>query len=111
MGDREALPNRRNSTTIKFKLRGVSWFATVGFYPDGRIGEVFISTAKEGTDLNVATRDSAIALSIALQHGASISTLNQAMSKNHKGEPEGPIGVLLAQLAPIEKEMQAAFAT
>lgn len=105
MSHREPLPNRRMSQTLKFKAQGTSWFATIGCYPDGRIGELFLSASKTGSDLSIATRDSAIAVSSALQCGARVSELAAAMSKNAQGHPEGPLGRVLYELIPLEKEL------
>lgn len=99
---RETLPPRRHSQTVKFKHRGTSWFCTVGFYPDGRVGEVFVSTAKSGTDVQISMRESAIAASIALQYGARLGDLAASLCGDH--DP-GPLGVCLAQLLPLEIEM------
>ncbi len=75
---RERLPDERQSVTRKFKLpwrdeRGepepLKVYVTAGFYDDGRLGEIFIETDKEGT-LASGTFDAvALAVSIGLQHG------------------------------------------
>ena len=50
---RERLPDERKSITRKFKLSGengtVKGYATVGFYPDGRPGELFIVLDRAGS--------------------------------------------------------------
>ena len=40
------LPDERKAITYKFKVGGESGFLTVGFYPDGRVGEIFITLKK-----------------------------------------------------------------
>jgi hypothetical protein len=97
---REPLPPRRNGETIRFAVerRGVppvTYFATIGYYPDGRIGEVFLSSGKIGSDLEIACRDAAIAFSFALQHGCSLATARAAFCRDEDGRPEGPLGTLL----------------
>src|SRR5262245_37190610 len=72
---------------------------TIGFYPDGRIGEVFLGAAKSGTALDIATRDSAILLSFALQHGATVDRIRSAMTRDEMGRPEGAMGALLDRIA------------
>lgn len=98
--DREVLPQRRPSTTFNFEHGKFVYTATVGYYPGWKIGEVFLSAAKTGTELDIATRDAAILLSMALQHGAPLETMRDAMTRDSDGKPEGAIGVLLDRLAP-----------
>lgn len=97
---RARLPNRRAAMTVDFDhvtptLATIPYVATVGFHDDGRIGEVFLGSAKVGTDLDVATKDAAILLSFALQHGASAADMRVAMTRNASGRPEGVMGTLL----------------
>lgn len=107
---REVLPNRRFSETISFRHGVFDYRATVGFYPDGRAGEVFLNAAKTGVDLDVATRDSAIALSFALQHGCRIETICSAMTRDEQGRPAGALGILVDQIGALEVEKMAALA-
>ncbi len=94
--NRQPLPARRASETIKLHLSGHTYFATVGYYDMAmtRPGEVFLSTGKEGTALQVFMRDSAIAASLALQHGVPMEMIHRAFSRNDLGEHESPLGVL-----------------
>lgn len=100
---RELLPQRRPAATITFRHGYFDYTATVGYYPDGRIGEVFLSAAKSGTALDIATRDSAILLSFALQHGATVEQIRTAMTRDAQGRPEGAIGMLLDRIADEAK--------
>ena len=98
---RKKLPNRRRSETFKFTVQGQfgrashQYYATVGFYNNGRVGEVFIRprSGKPGTELNIAMLELSTVTSIALQHGASIEELREAMPRN-EAQPEGVIGTL-----------------
>ena len=97
---REPLPNRRRSETFEFDHRNpdgsiFTYTATVGFYADGRIGEVFLGAAKSGTSLDIAAKDSAIALSLALQHGCPLETIAPTFLRSAEGHPEGPLGSLV----------------
>jgi ribonucleoside-diphosphate reductase alpha chain len=38
---------------------------TLGFYADGRVGEVFVTGAKAGTEVEANVRDTAILVSLA----------------------------------------------
>lgn len=97
---REALPARRLSETFEFDHITPSYVvfpykATVGYYMDGRPGEVFLSAAKTTTDMDTAARDAAILLSFALQFGAPAEAMRAAMSRDAEGVPMGVIGTLL----------------
>jgi len=41
----------RQSLTHKFDIQGHEGYINVGFYPDGRPGELFITMAKEGSTI------------------------------------------------------------
>lgn len=97
---RERLPNRRRAETFDFvhiiSTGGyVTYSANVGFYDDGRVGEVFLSCGKSGSDTDLATRDSAIALSLALQYGCPLEEIAPAFLRKSDGSPEGPLGTLV----------------
>lgn len=96
---RDPLPQRRRCETLSYRVGNLTYNATIGFYPDGRPGEIFIDCAKAGTDAHTAARDSAIIASFALQHGASIETMRAALTRAPNGSAEGPLGVLLDLLA------------
>ncbi len=48
---RERLPDTRQSITHKFNVSGHEGYITVGLFPDGRPGELFITMAKEGSTI------------------------------------------------------------
>src|SRR5579862_285410 len=66
---RHKLQEERASITHKFKVGGHEGYITVGLYPDGTPGELFITMAKEGSTVSGLMDSFACAVSIALQHG------------------------------------------
>ena len=92
---REPLPQRRRSETITYMVGGLTYNGSIGFYADGRIGEIFLDCSKSGTEAQIASRDSAIIASFAFQHGASLNSLRSALTRRPDGSAEGPLGVLL----------------
>lgn len=103
---RERLPMRRGSKRIDFvhttpALAQLNLTATIGFYEDGRPGEVFLNTTKVGTDFDTATKDAAILLSFALQYGATLEDIRSSMTRDAQGKPEGVMGTLLDLLSEI----------
>jgi ribonucleoside-diphosphate reductase alpha chain len=70
---RERLPDTRDSVTHKFSLSGHEGYFTVGLYPDGRPGELFLSVSKEGSTIGGLMDCFGIAISIGLQYGVPLA--------------------------------------
>jgi len=66
---RHRLKEERMSVTHKFNIGGHEGYLTVGLYPNGEPGELFIKMAKEGSTVSGLMDSFALAVSIALQHG------------------------------------------
>jgi hypothetical protein len=49
MTARTRLPDRRPSTTFAFECNNLRYLATVSFFDDGRLAEIFLSNAKAGS--------------------------------------------------------------
>jgi hypothetical protein len=92
---RKVLPTRRRAETFVFDHDTLKFTATIGYYGNGRPGEIFLNCSKLGTGADSNARDAAIAVSIALQHGVEIDTLRNAMTRNSDGSASSPIGHLL----------------
>ncbi len=82
------------AVTVEFEHFGLAFVGRGNFYPDGRLAEVFLTGGKTGTQLQIAMQDSAVAASLALQHGAPAETLRNAYLKTDDGRPAGPLGHL-----------------
>ena len=96
---RISLPLRRHAESFDFEHSGIGYTVTIGSYPDGRPGEVFIDGPKAGSGAQINATDAAVILSIAIQHGVPVEVLRGAVSRNSQGEPQGPIGTVLDLLA------------
>ncbi len=99
---RELLPNRRHGETLDFRYGQFKYTANIGRYPDGRIGEIFLRSGLIGTDMAISCQESAISVSFALQYGATIDQMREAMPRTTVGSPEGVIGKLLDILSKGE---------
>ena len=86
----------------------VNYSVGIGRYPDGRIGEVFINTDKIGTAADVLARDSAVLISLALQHGIEVSAMRHALTREINGDASGPIGKLLDLIDAEESSLERA---
>ena len=70
---RRRLPKSRSSQTFEFRVADCKGFATVGEYPDGRPGEIFVKVSKQGSTLAGIMDAFAISLSHGLQYGVPLS--------------------------------------
>jgi hypothetical protein len=89
---RERLPNRRPSETFDFQVEGLRYYATVSHLADGRIGEIFIGNHKVGSQCDTNVRDTALAASLALQHGCALDVLRGALLRDVRGMATTPLG-------------------
>ncbi|HZV72998.1 MAG TPA: vitamin B12-dependent ribonucleotide reductase [Conexibacter sp.] len=86
---RKRMPRERQSLTHKFSLGGHEGYITAGLYPDGSVGEIFLTDiGKEGSTLRGMMNSFATAISIALQYGVPLETLVRKFSYM-RFEPEG----------------------
>ncbi|HLW53021.1 MAG TPA: vitamin B12-dependent ribonucleotide reductase [Candidatus Angelobacter sp.] len=94
---RHRLPGERASVTHKFAMAGHEGYITVGLYPDGTPGELFIRMAKEGSTVSGLMDSFATAVSLALQHGVPLKLLCDKFQHTRfepagfTGNPEIPI--------------------
>jgi hypothetical protein len=99
MSARQRLPNRRQCESREFRHAGLDFTLCAGFYTDGRIAEIFLSSHKPGSPIEAIARDAAVTVSIALQFGANLETIRQALTKDHEGAPATLLGAALDALA------------
>jgi ribonucleoside-diphosphate reductase alpha chain len=85
---RHKLPEERMSVTHKFNVGGHEGYITVGLYPSGDPGEIFITMAKEGSTVSGLMDSFACAVSIALQHGVPLKLLCEKFAHT-RFEPSG----------------------
>ena len=88
---RHRLPEERASLTHKFGIAGHEGYITVGLYPSGQPGEIFIRMAKEGSTVAGLMDSFATAISLALQHGVPLRVLCEKFAHS-RFEPSGWTG-------------------
>ena len=88
---RHRLPEERASLTHKFSIAGHEGYITVGLYPNGQPGEIFIKMAKEGSTVSGLMDAFATAISLSLQHGVPLKVLCEKFS-HLRFEPSGWTG-------------------
>lgn len=99
MTGRQRLPNRRYSETFNLECAGLDYVATISRFDDGRLAEIFLTNHKAGSAADVAARDAAICISIALQYGADPETIRKALCRDARGRASGPLGTALDRIA------------
>jgi hypothetical protein len=98
MNMRRTLPLRRGNETFELVHNGTRVAVTVGRYPDGSIGEVFLNCAKVGSSMEAMGRDAAVLLSIAIQHRVPIDILRHAITRESNGRPSTFVGAVIDKL-------------
>jgi ribonucleoside-diphosphate reductase alpha chain len=94
---RRRLPGERTAVTHKFEISGHEGYITVGLYPDGTPGEIFLKMAKEGSTVSGLMDTFATTVSVALQYGVPLRDLVNKFAhvrfepSGFTGNPEIPI--------------------
>jgi hypothetical protein len=95
---RNRLPNRRPAVTIAFERDGSRYQLTVGYFPDGSVGEIFLNADRSNSLLDAMAHDAAIITSLALQHGCTLQTITHALKRDVRGVAASPIGAALDKI-------------
>lgn len=98
--ERKPPPNRRASLAETVTTPdGCEAVGRVGFDPiTGALFELFVSISEDDVRA-IAAKEAAVALSHAMQRGATIDELRKDMPRDEAGRPEGVIGALLDRFA------------
>jgi len=94
---RRRLPAERTAITHKFEISGHEGYITVGLYPDGQPGEIFLKMAKEGSTISGLMDTLATSVSLALQYGVPLKDVVNKFAhvrfepSGFTGNPEIPI--------------------
>lgn len=90
---RERLPDRRPSESEDLFFEGNRYHISIGYYPDGRIGEVFTHGAKIGSEMDRLLDDTCVVFSLLLQHGVRPDDIAGSMGRRRSG-PASIIGAV-----------------
>jgi ribonucleoside-diphosphate reductase alpha chain len=86
---RHKMPRERESITHKFRIGMQEGYITAGKYPDGSVGEIFLTDiGKEGSTIKGLMNAFATAVSIGLQYGVPLEDFVRKFSYM-RFEPEG----------------------
>ena len=88
---RHRLQDERSALTHHFRFGGHEGYLTVGMYPNGQPGEVFIRMSKEGSTISGLMESFATLLSVSLQHGVPLQVVCEKLAHT-RFEPSGWTG-------------------
>ena len=89
-GKRFSMPDRRKGYIQKATIGDHKVYLHTGEYEDGKIGEIFIDTSKEGELVKALMNNFAIAVSLSLQYGVPLDEFISAFVGT-KFEPSGKV--------------------
>ena len=89
-GKRFSMPDRRKGYIQKASIGDHKVYLHTGEYEDGKIGEIFIDTSKEGELVKALMNNFAIAVSLGLQYGVPLDEYISAFVGT-KFEPSGKV--------------------
>lgn len=89
-GKRFSMPDRRKGYIQKATIGDHKVYLHTGEYEDGKIGEIFIDTSKEGELVKALMNNFAIAVSLGLQYGVPLDEFVNAFIGT-KFEPSGKV--------------------
>ncbi len=90
LGKRFSMPDRRKGYIQKASIGNHKIYLHTGEYEDGKIGEIFIDTSKEGELVKALMNNFAIAVSLGLQYGVPLDEFVNAYVDT-KFEPSGKV--------------------
>jgi hypothetical protein len=104
---RQRLPNRRPAETVELEHNGSRFTVTIGFYPDGRPGEVFTHGIRSGSNLDALLADACVLVSCLIQHGVEPREIASSMGRLGNAEPASIIGAVIDLAAGMNQASTA----
>jgi hypothetical protein len=101
--NRQRLPNRRGCELIDTYFRSSKYTISIGRFANGAIAEAFVDPARFGSDAAADSIDTAIIISLSLQHRVSVEALRRSISRIEGGALGSFVGHVLDTLAQEEE--------
>jgi hypothetical protein len=98
---RQRLPHRRMAETVDLEQNGRRFTVTIGFYADGRPGEVFTHGIRSGSNLDALLADACVVVSCLIQHGVEPSEIAGSMGRLGNAEAASIIGAVIELAAAV----------
>src|ERR1700755_3366759 len=104
---RQRLPDRRAAQTVALEHGGARFMVTIGFYPDGRPGEVFTHGIRSGSNLDALLADACVVVSCLIQHDIEPCEIASSMGRLGNAEPASIIGAVIDLTAGMSQASNA----
>ena len=101
MTPRRRLPQRRGAVAVEIEHAGHRFRMQVGSFCDGAPSEVFLDAGSENLSLDAFAADTAILLSLLLQHGATPAEIGHALRRSPTGSAACLVGAVVDRLATM----------
>jgi hypothetical protein len=95
---RRRLSNRRAAENFDIEVAGLKYKVTAGYFADGSLAEIFLSSTKTSSQADVMAHDIGVLVSLCLQHNCSTETIAHALARNSDGSASGVIGAVLDKI-------------
>ena len=99
MTQRMRLANRRRSMTFSFECAALRYTATVSFYDDGQLGEIFLGMIEQIATQMLAPKIRQSSPAWHFNTGVPLNVLRKALLRDSQGRASTPIGVALDIIA------------
>ena len=96
---RTRLPDRRAAETVALEHDSARFMVTIGFYPDGKPGEVFTHGARSGSNLDALLAGACVVVSCLMQHNVDPAALAASMGRLGNTKPASIIGAVVDLVA------------
>jgi len=100
---RRTTSRRRAADTVRLRFSNQPFTVTVGVFPDGTSGEVFIDGGKTRQDIQSTARGATVVLSLALQHGTPIVTIRHTVTRSGSGAAASILSAIVDVLPAIAR--------
>jgi hypothetical protein len=102
MSARTHLPSRRRAVAEEIIHRDARYRVHVGFFQDDKPAELFINAQRQNSTLDAFAGDSAILVSLLLQHGITPREIGHSLKRSPDGTPASVIGAAIDVLMQME---------
>lgn len=103
---RNKLHNRRPNENRTLTYNGVQVDVSFGYDDELKVKEVFVTTRKLGTAVDIMARDVTVLLSFLLQYGCPMPEVVDVLSSDDQGRPEGLAGQIAQIIIEEEKNVR-----
>ena len=98
---RQRLPDRRPAITRTINWAGKEYSVSIGYWIDGRPGEIFMDGPKTGSDMRAILADTCVVISLALQHGIEPAALAHSLARVPVSETESATASVIGAVVEL----------